>query len=598
MGALHSQGWERLTQMTLSGAGFESQEALQPVNSESAEGAGFAGGPHSHGLWWVALAAVMSGALLGFYQLLNTGIGWHLASGRWMLDHHTILRTNPFTFSAAGKAWLNHEWIFQILVALADRLGGSPGLVILRMLAAAVLVLLLYCQFRRTKLLPGAALLFAVLCVLAARWRLFLRPELMTLLLLPLGLELYLCEQKEAIFSRAVKLSLIMVIGVNAHAGMLLLPLLASAAFFGEQLQALFEKAFDGNAFRRGVALLAVIGASSLINPWGIATILAPLRLADLVSKPWVKNPEWSFPTWSRFPELYIIIPAAIILLLLAEKRWSRRLCFGVLAILGMRYVRNEGVFFVLLPILLGPAIARIGHRIQKYLDESSASRLSALSAVAALVLCLVSLNAGGYPLGLGYAPDRYPIKASDFLKKEGLLEHRIYNDVRFGGWLIGAFYPPTRFFIDDRNEVHEELLERIWEIQSASSTRRWQELLDSYGIRGALLKYKAPVPVQDPEGTSLGDRGWSALWFPSKRWALVYWDDQAMVLVDRKTADPEWLKGFEYSEVRPDDGEFLRKRVAEDPGLKLEIARELGRRLSEDPTCQRAIDLVSLLLP
>jgi len=584
--------------MTLSGAGFESQESLQPVNPECAEGADHSNDASSQREWCWAVAALISGFLLGLYQLLNTGIGWHLAAGRWMLEHRAILAMNPFTFSASGKAWLNHEWIFQILVALADRLGGPAGLVLLRMLIVGFLVLLLYRQSRRVDLPRGAALLLAVLCLLAARWRLFLRPELMTLLLLPLGLEIFLRRENGGIVRRAIQLSLIMVVGINAHGGMLLLPLLALTAFVGEHLQAMVEKSGDWGVFRRGAALLAVIGASSLINPWGIATILAPLRLAHLVSKPWVRNPEWSFPTWSRFPELYIVIPAAFILLVLDDKHWSRRLCFGVLAILGMRYVRNEGVFFVLLPILLGPALARIGHRIRKYLDESSASRLSALSAVAGLVLCLASLNARGFPLGLGYAPDRYPIKASDFLKKEGLLEHRIYNDVRFGGWLIGAFYPPTQFFIDDRNEVHEELLERIWEIQSASSTRRWQELLDSYGIRGALLKYKAPVPVQDPEGTSLGYRGWSVLWFPQKRWALVYWDDQAMVLVDRKTADPEWLTQFEYSQVRPDDGEFLRKRVAEDPGLKLEIARELERCLHENPDCRRAMDLVSLLLP
>lgn len=540
--------------------------------------------------------AIVSGLLLGFYQLLNTGIGWHLASGRWMLEHHEILRSNLFTFGAPGRAWLNHEWFFQILAALADRLGGPAGLVLLRMLAVGILSLLLYRQSRRAELAPGASLLLAFCCLFAARWRFFVRPELITLILLPLGLDLFFRRSEAGKGRRALGLAAVMVIGVNSHAGILLLPLLAGIAVVGDQLSALLGRKFDPRSMSRDLGLLGLVGFSSLINPWGVKTIMAPFYLAGLISRPWAKNPEWSFPTWARFPELYLVIPAGFLLLLFFDRSWSRRLVFLVISILGMRYVRNEGLFFVLVPLLLGPALAQLG--IPGRLDTAARRRLTALSAVAVLVLSLLSLGAKGFPAGMGYAPDRYPIRASKFLKEEGLLEFPLYNDVRFGGWLIGAFYPPTRVFIDDRNEVHEDLLRKIWEIQSSSSPRKWQNFLDSYHIRSAILKYKKPVPVEDPRGNFLGYRGWSALWFPAKRWALVYWDDQAMVLVDRKTADPDWLSRAEYSMLRPDDGEYLRKRIEEEPSLREEIAGELARHFREDPESRRASDLVELLLP
>ena len=569
-------------------------EGDDPGKSEGARAAG----DKFHGketLW--CLAAAASGLLLGLYQLLNTSIGWHLASGRWMLEHGAVLGKNPFTFSAVGKPWLDHEWIFQILAATANRLGGPTGLVVLRMLVVGLLALLLYRQSRRALLPPGATLLFGVLCLIGARWRLYLRPELLTLILLPLGFEVFLHRAEGAFLPRVFKLGLIMVLGINAHAGILLLPLLAALAAVAEQLQALLGRSVDPRALRRDIALLGVLGLSSLMNPWGLRAVLAPFRLAGLVSKPWVNNPEWFSPTWARFPELYLVIPVGFLLLLVAERRWSRRLPFLMISILALRYVRNEGVFFMLLPLLLGPALARLGLRLADRVDQGAGRRLSVLSAMAALLLCVVSLNAKGFPMGKGYAPERYPMEASKFLEERGLLNHRVYNDVRFGGWLIGTFYPPTQFFIDDRNEVHEELLKRIWEIQSSSSPRQWQEMLDSYEIRSALLKYRPSIPVEDPEGNSLGGRGWSALWFPQRRWALVYWDDIAMVLVDRKTADPGWLKALEYPELRPDDGEYLRVRMEKDPALREEIALELGRRLREDPDCRRARDLAAILL-
>jgi len=541
-------------------------------------------------------AAACCGLLLGLYELQNTSIGWHLAAGRWMIGHGEILRQNPFTFTAAGHPWLDHEWLFQLLAAGTDSLAGVHALVALRMLVVALLSLLLFRQSRRGGLPTGSALLAVVLCLLAARWRFYLRPELLTLILLPLGLEIFLRRGEGNVVKHALALALIMVIGINAHAGILLLPLLALIAAAGDRLQELLNGKIDIAALGRDGFLMGVMGVAALCNPWGVRAVAAPFKLASLVSMPWVRNPEWFTPTWKHFPELYLIIPAGLLLLLFFEGSWARRLLFVAISILAMRYVRNEGIFFVLLPLLLTPAIVRGGSRLKLRLDEAARKRMGLFQALVALLLCVVSLNANGFPIGIGWSKSACPIRAACFLSENHLLEDPVYNDVRFGGWLIGHFYPPVRFFVDDRNEVHEELLKKIWEIQSSSSPRRWQKFLDSWKIRTAILKYHPPVPVQDPEGKPLGFRGWSALWFPSSRWALVYWDDVAMILVNRKDADPGWLARREYRALRPDDGSYLRRRISSDREFGKEVAGELGRRLEEDPDCRKALDLAAAL--
>ena len=47
----------------------------------------------------IAIAAIVTGAVLGTFEIANTSIGWHLASGRWILDHGDFMRADYFSFT-------------------------------------------------------------------------------------------------------------------------------------------------------------------------------------------------------------------------------------------------------------------------------------------------------------------------------------------------------------------------------------------------------------------------------------------------------------------------------------------------------------------
>lgn len=116
-----------------------------------------------------AVAAVVAGAIIGTFEIANTSVGWHLASGRWVLDQSAFLRTDPFSMTPGGAPWIDHEWLFQVGAALLDGLGGAPALVIARALTIGLLALLLLLIGTRSGLTPPVALVFAVLCVVGAR---------------------------------------------------------------------------------------------------------------------------------------------------------------------------------------------------------------------------------------------------------------------------------------------------------------------------------------------------------------------------------------------------------------------------------------------
>src|SRR5580700_2177547 len=74
-------------------------------------------------IWTPALVALGIFALTLFApQVLNDGDTWsHLATGDWILAHGAVPSVDPFSFTMAGAPWSAHEWLAELLLALAFR---------------------------------------------------------------------------------------------------------------------------------------------------------------------------------------------------------------------------------------------------------------------------------------------------------------------------------------------------------------------------------------------------------------------------------------------------------------------------------------------
>jgi hypothetical protein len=535
--------------------------------------------------------AIAFGLLAGAHEIANTSIGWHLASGHWILSHHAIPHSDPFSFTAQGIVWIDHEWLFQVIVALTEKLGGAPLLVVLRALLVAAVSLMLLVVGIRSGLSPPAALLLTAICVYCARIRFFLRPELFTLLIVPAVMWIFISRHQWADRRRWLGwLAALMVVAVNIHGGALVIPPLLAAVLAAELLRPRRSGGDAASSLKWGAAGLAAVSAVPILNPSGWKLYTVPLSIAHLVDLPHIPNPEWISPTFSDVPALYVGLGLGLLILALKERNPVRWVLFLTAGVLAIRYVRNVGLFFVLLPIAVAPALARL-----TVLGRDGPSgrqprwRLAAV-AVAALV-ALSMLVEPGRAMGLGFSDRFYPQRACEFIERNGFEPPR-YNDVRFGGYLIHRYHPPGKVFLDDRNEVHEALLSEIFAIFQRSDPAAWQAMLDRHAVATALLRYNPPFTVARPDGEVVGRRGFSTLWFPDERWALVYWDDTAMVLVDRRSADPARVARHEYRHLRPDDIEHLTARLAGDPEYRSLVATELAHKLREDPSCQRALML------
>lgn len=84
---------------------------------------------------WATLTATVTVCALAVVTLhfasrqLGAGdIFWMLRAGESALSTRTIADREQWSFTVAGTAWNNHEWLFEVLAALAHRAGGFAAL--------------------------------------------------------------------------------------------------------------------------------------------------------------------------------------------------------------------------------------------------------------------------------------------------------------------------------------------------------------------------------------------------------------------------------------------------------------------------------------
>jgi hypothetical protein len=97
---------------------------------------------------WATTAIVVPVLLITATPLAAIDLTYHLRAGDVMLDTHAIMRTDVFTATAYGRPWLNQQWLAEIVMTTAFRLGGWFGLVALRALLMALVLAFVFLACR------------------------------------------------------------------------------------------------------------------------------------------------------------------------------------------------------------------------------------------------------------------------------------------------------------------------------------------------------------------------------------------------------------------------------------------------------------------
>src|SRR2546423_11452576 len=74
----------------------------------------------------IAILVVIAGAAVG--PIRSYDFFWHLATGRWIVEHHALPKYDPFTLAAAHVPWINGEWLWEIGAYAAHSVAGLNGI--------------------------------------------------------------------------------------------------------------------------------------------------------------------------------------------------------------------------------------------------------------------------------------------------------------------------------------------------------------------------------------------------------------------------------------------------------------------------------------
>jgi hypothetical protein len=415
-------------------------------------------------------------ALAAFALALATPPGdpdtyWHLASGKWMLEHGALLRADVFSSTINGQPYSVGEWLGQIVLYLSYLAGGWTGLVILRGLLIATCAFFL----TRVALRGGAPVIVAVPVTCAA---LILseivwtdRPHLFTLALFPLMLDLLLLARAGR-FRLLLAVPPLILLWTNLHGGY---PLgLALVGIF--TLEALLT--------RRNFAAFAITAstavAASLVDPGSLGLgaaashATAPPRFIVEESPPDVTNPAGLLFAAFVIGALALAMRGGgtlLDLLLLAPLLW-----------LGMSAQRHMPYFAFAAVPFISAAIPRAWPPLERWLARRRPYPAVAVIGFGAGVAAMALVGLAFVP---GSPNERaYPTAALDAVRRgTGVLLH----EYDWGGYLIWRA-PERPVFVDGRLFPFLPDVFADWR-EAVELGPRWRQVLDRYKVDQVLLR-------------------------------------------------------------------------------------------------------------
>jgi hypothetical protein len=466
--------------------------------------------------------------------IFSPDLYWHLSAGRWIWAHGAIPRVDPFTFTAGGTPWIDFEWAVQLIWFTVERWSGLWGLWFFKagLLAAAFFPLDGFLRDRGASKIARAGALGLWLAAILAQAD--LRVDLISASFFAVLLRRLSRGQASFLFGFALFAS-----WSNLHGGFALGFLLYLSEFAAARLER--RRPAEGlTAEACGAAL------GSLINPYGLklysifAAHAAEPAMARFVMEwgpPSIRNPYQA--------------PLLVALLAVAGAAWTARkralvlpllaaLITGVASLLSARF----GAYFA----AAGAALAFSAH--PKVRPTVVAGGLAALSA---LLIVPVSLA----HIGSTFDDRHVARRAADFVAREQptLLGLRLFNQYEWGGYLGWRLGEGGKVFGDGRYLFHHQLADLQDALSSADNMAAFvaREKLDGLLIRN--FPDRLPSTRAYPDGTTRHFlRPWYLTFLPRERWALAYWDDQALLFVDRRKVPSGWLAAHEYVWFKPGD--------------------------------------------
>jgi len=524
----------------------------------------------------LAILAVVYAALACLRTVGDLDMGWHLATGRYFIQHHEVPSTDVLSYTSPGAPFLYPPFAGAILYVVYQ-FAGYAGLTWFCVLASVLLAV--YLLWRAV---PGGNLASAGLLCLAVpslAYRITPRADLFTTLFFAIFLaEMWRFHRGYS--TRLWLLPVIMFLWVHLHPGFIAGLGLVAAYLMMEVLLLPFRELRQDAQHRLAKAWpwLAASLVVWLLNPWGVGAARSALGLAGVTggtqgtprSIGELSSAQFS---WHLIPQglnfrdpdssFWWLLAAAVVALLLALRR--RQLGAAVVlacsVAAALRSLRYQGLFSIVVVVLGGTLLAEafgrtaaanggvdVGANLPRSRWAGARSWASvALIAVlgAVTVLRVVDLASNRYYVvsasTSSFGPGEswwFPERAAAFIERENL-PGNIFEPYNLGGFAALRLGPKYLDYIDGRGVSGEVSAEEQALLSQSPDSVLWLQVASGRKINVMLLTLA--------RYGGLGGFDLNA-YCDASAWRPIYLDEASLVLMRRTEQNKPWLDRLELN--------------------------------------------------
>jgi tetratricopeptide (TPR) repeat protein len=509
----------------------------------------------STALGWVAIGMLF--ALITFcssLEIKDLDLWLHLRMGWWISHHGFVPNYDVLSGTIYGKPWVNHEWLFQVLVYQVQKAFGFDGLISMQSIVVAFTFLVLLCLgYSRERQWLSVTTLLMVLIVYQSRFT--IRPDIFSILFFVLYiyiLSLHI-NKRWAVYA----LVILQILWSNMHGFFFFGPLLAGVGILSEFIKRRVPLPYEWNTVGRlsdkeydalKIIFLLLLCACC-VNPLTFQGALYPFSVFfglagdNKIFFDHIVELQKPITSTTIFNENFIYYKLLIVLSALSfvfNRRkidvssflvWVIFLGFSLVAIRNLVYFAVAAYMVLMVNVISTDWENLVPLRF----DSFKFKHLTVIIVKICLMLWMLNfglqMSSDGYfdfdtyyrkSEFFGVSKRVYPYKAVDFLINEKI-KGNFFNDFNSGAYLVGRAYPNIKVFIDGRTEVYGadffENYQKIWKEGNAKAFAYFER---RDNIAGAFLNnahQEIPVTVLK-------------MFHSFKNWSIVYLDEDAVIFL------------------------------------------------------------------